>query len=144
MAFMSDWQSAVKMNLFGTMVDYTGALKDFQLKLKVQSKEEYVLGSQDPIIVTGTRMYDVSADVLRDTSTTSAYYGLEAKALARASVAFEYYEPDTATGSLKKTGSFLVEGLDSIGGGKAGESGYKVSKLTGKVTGAITPSVVTP
>lgn len=144
MGFMSDWQATVKMNLFGTMVDYTGALKDFQLKLAVKSKEEYVLGSPDPNIVTGTRMFDVTADVLRDTSPTSAFVGLETKALARASVAFEYYEPDTASGSLKKTGAFLVEGLDAIGGGKAGESGYKVSKLKGKVTGAVTVSVVTP
>ena len=133
-------------NTADTLVDFSTGIRTCALNVTRDSSQYGTLGGQFKSASIGKIMGSGSLMVVKDNSTSSAYYHLRERVLDSShnneTITLQIDEPDGATGSLRRSMEIFITGDD---GSADGNSGDVASATFSFIThGTISESVIAP
>jgi hypothetical protein len=125
----------VKLNLSGTLVDYSSAITKFTMSTETNTGTYFTLEGRGQKAVSGGVEFSGSFELLHDNASSSAFTLTQTKYMTPATIAFEVTSPDALTGAHKATGTMYIKSIDPITAGEAGSGDVKVSTVEFVATG---------
>lgn len=142
--------AVVKLNLGGSLTDYSDQVQSSTLTARVTVGSYYVLASRDEVQSTGAvpRGYDLSLTVIKTNNSNDLYAKLMTNVAGTgtagnlSTIAAELYDPDSSSGSEKWSGNFVLTGAGTPVTKTANSGDVEVCTFTFRSTGAVTRSIV--